>query len=290
MPCRSQPALSISGRSLAFPIVDREKTPNFGKQIVNLGTVLVTPPILVVVIRGYSKDPNGHYGYLGGGSHGVAGRYDEAADNYGYIGTSSYGVAGYASESGESAIYGSSTNGHAIHGYSTGGWAGYFNGDSYVDGALGINDNSMSYALELPNNTTNLIGEARATNWWDYSDNRIKFNQQPLHYGLSEILKLNPKSYDHHSSIEDSTGIHISDDYKKAIGLIAQELYLIIPEVVNKPLDDSKELWAVSYSKLVPVLIKAVQEQNETIETQRTEIEQLRYEIELIKKEIKDMK
>ena len=40
-------------------IDDREKTPNAGKQLVSLGTVLVTPPILVVGIRGYSKDANG---------------------------------------------------------------------------------------------------------------------------------------------------------------------------------------------------------------------------------------
>ena len=40
-------------------IDDREKTPNVGKQLVSLGTVLVTPPILIVGIRGYSKDPNG---------------------------------------------------------------------------------------------------------------------------------------------------------------------------------------------------------------------------------------
>ncbi len=42
-------------------IDDREKIPNFGKQLVNIGTVLVTPPILVLGIRGYSKDPNGHH-------------------------------------------------------------------------------------------------------------------------------------------------------------------------------------------------------------------------------------
>ena len=40
-------------------IDDREKTPNAGKQLVSLGTVLVTPPILVVGVRGYSKDPYG---------------------------------------------------------------------------------------------------------------------------------------------------------------------------------------------------------------------------------------
>lgn len=40
-------------------IDDRDKTPNAGKQLVSLGTVIVTPPLLVLGIRGYSKD---HYG------------------------------------------------------------------------------------------------------------------------------------------------------------------------------------------------------------------------------------
>jgi large subunit ribosomal protein L3 len=42
-------------------IDDREKTPNHGKQLVSLGTVIVTPPILIVGIRGYSKDQNGKH-------------------------------------------------------------------------------------------------------------------------------------------------------------------------------------------------------------------------------------
>jgi len=42
-------------------IDDREKTPNYGKQLVSLGTVIVTPPILIVVIRGYSKDHDGKH-------------------------------------------------------------------------------------------------------------------------------------------------------------------------------------------------------------------------------------
>ena len=42
-------------------IDDREKTPNYGKQLVSLGTVIVTPPILIVGIRGYSKDHNGKH-------------------------------------------------------------------------------------------------------------------------------------------------------------------------------------------------------------------------------------
>ncbi len=40
-------------------IDDREKTPNFGKQLVSLGTIVVTPPLTIIGIRGYSKDRYG---------------------------------------------------------------------------------------------------------------------------------------------------------------------------------------------------------------------------------------
>lgn len=40
-------------------IDDREKTPNHGKQLVSLGTVVATPPISVIGIRGYHNDIDG---------------------------------------------------------------------------------------------------------------------------------------------------------------------------------------------------------------------------------------
>ena len=42
-------------------IDDREKTPNAGKQLVSLGTVIVTPPLSVIGIRGYSKNNEGFH-------------------------------------------------------------------------------------------------------------------------------------------------------------------------------------------------------------------------------------
>ena len=44
-------------------IDDREKTPNHGKQLVSLGTVIVSPPNLIAGIRCYSKDANGKHVY-----------------------------------------------------------------------------------------------------------------------------------------------------------------------------------------------------------------------------------
>lgn len=42
-------------------IDDREKTPNFGKQLLNPATVIATPPLKIVGIRGYKKDLYGQH-------------------------------------------------------------------------------------------------------------------------------------------------------------------------------------------------------------------------------------
>ena len=40
---------------------DREHVPNYGKQVVTLGTVIVTPPLVVIGIRGYQENNNGKH-------------------------------------------------------------------------------------------------------------------------------------------------------------------------------------------------------------------------------------
>ena len=40
---------------------DREHVPNHGKQVVTIGTVIVTPPLVIIGIRGYGKDSNGKH-------------------------------------------------------------------------------------------------------------------------------------------------------------------------------------------------------------------------------------
>jgi large subunit ribosomal protein L3 len=40
---------------------DREKTPNFGKQLLNAATVIATPPIRIIGIRGYKRDLYGQH-------------------------------------------------------------------------------------------------------------------------------------------------------------------------------------------------------------------------------------
>ena len=81
------------------------------------------------------------------------------------------------------------------------------------------------------------------------SNKKSKTNIQNLDYGLDEVLSLQPRSFDYVTS----SG--------SGIGLIAQELEQIIPEVVSGE-DGSK---GVAYGHLVAVLCKAIQEQQATI-------------------------
>jgi hypothetical protein len=58
-------------------------------------------------------------------------------------------------------------------------------------------------------------------------------------------------------------------------GMIAQELQSIVPEAVSSP-EKPEEMFGVDYSKLVPLLTKAIQEQQTQIEALQSEINTLK--------------
>jgi hypothetical protein len=94
------------------------------------------------------------------------------------------------------------------------------------------------------------------------SDRRLKREILPLrNYGLQQVMQLNPVTY-----------IYKDDSANTPqVGFIAQEVQQIIPEVVTgKEGDLSKgETLGIVYGNLVPVLTKAIQEQQATIEAQQ---------------------
>ena len=95
------------------------------------------------------------------------------------------------------------------------------------------------------------------------SDRRLKENIEDSPYGLDEVMDMRPVSY---------TWIDRPDQGRK-IGLIAQEMQPIVSEVVQVG-DDERNTLGLNYSDIVPVLIKAIQEQQEIIEQQHQRLEQ----------------
>ncbi len=146
---------------------------------------------------------------------------------------------------------------------------------------VGYNATSPTFALQLQNNSTDLLGKARAYSWTTYSDGRLKTDQKVLDYGINEVMQLQPKSYFHHDSEtkEDGTFVMVGSHTTHTFGFIAQELNQIIPEAVYVPKDETTDLWAIDYEKIIPVLTKAMQEQQLMIEETRKENESLKEQV-----------
>jgi hypothetical protein len=96
------------------------------------------------------------------------------------------------------------------------------------------------------------------------SDGRHKENVNALPYGLDEVIALRPVMF---------TWIARPDEGPH-YGLIAQEVRQVLPDMVNGDGGENGML-SMNYSELIPVLVKAVQEQQEEIDTQAQQIEDL---------------
>ena len=84
-----------------------------------------------------------------------------------------------------------------------------------------------------------------------YSDKRLKTNISPIENALDKILKLNGVNF-----------TRLSDD-QNSIGLIAQEVQDIIPEVV---VENGDGYLSIAYANTVAILIEAIKELNSKIE------------------------
>ena len=110
------------------------------------------------------------------------------------------------------------------------------------------------------------------------SDAREKEEIQQINYGINEIKRLQPVSY-FWKKEEDSNLTK-----QRKIGFIAQELQKVLPEtvqdkewvIVNGILTkENAEHLGVSYSEILPVVIKSVQEHQATLKDLETQIDNL---------------
>ncbi len=103
------------------------------------------------------------------------------------------------------------------------------------------------------------------------SDQRFKQNILPLNSSLDKLLQLQGVSYNMNTEAYKQNHFNSGKD----IGLIAQDVQKIIPEVVG----EKDGYLGIDYAKLVPLLIEAIKEQNKKIEKQQQEIETLKKQV-----------
>jgi len=108
------------------------------------------------------------------------------------------------------------------------------------------------------------------TAWSFGSDSRLKENIVDIDYGLSAIMSIKPRRY-----VLKASG-------HQDIGFIAQELRSVVPEAVSgeeieyedddTPQQRAQKSLGVSKETLIPVLVKAIQEQQAMIETLQAKV------------------
>ena len=134
--------------------------------------------------------------------------------------------------------------------------------------SVGILTNLQTTSLGVGTAASGTSGEIRATNnitAYYSSDSRLKENVNLIEDALGKLSKINGVSFDwtddyiNHHGGEDGFFIRKHD-----VGVIAQEIKEVLPEVVAQREDG---YLAVKYDRIIPLLIQAIKELQEKVET-----------------------
>jgi hypothetical protein len=157
---------------------------------------------------------------------------------------------------------------------------GYLAGDALLTGSNNIiigyqadaASNSTSNTVTLGNSSITTL-RCNTQSITSLSDARDKTNIEDLPIGLGFINTLRPRKFEWDT--RDGAKVGITEG-----GFIAQELQQAEEgnEWLGLVYEENPEKLEASYGKLLPVLVKAVQELSEELETQKKEIAKLRME------------
>jgi hypothetical protein len=130
----------------------------------------------------------------------------------------------------------------------------------------GVANVSVGIDVTNPTNILTVLqggGPAIADGWNTYSSRRWKTNIHPVENALSKVERLRGVSYD------------LKDSGKHEIGVIAEEVGQVVPEVVSYE-QNGKDATGVDYSRLTALLIEAVKQQQREIRDLKSELREIR--------------
>ncbi|MCS7170668.1 MAG: tail fiber domain-containing protein, partial [Candidatus Kapabacteria bacterium] len=148
-----------------------------------------------------------------------------------------------------------------------------------VDGGVGLPPRldfvggTGTFRIDLPNNSNNAIGRARAQGWSTYSSIRWKDEIRPIENALEKVLRLRGVAFrwkPEYGGTED-------------IGFIMEEVAPVVPQVVDRHWETG-EMLGLEYSRLTALLTEAlkqhVREQQQVNARLQQENEDLRRRVE----------
>lgn len=141
--------------------------------------------------------------------------------------------------------------------------------DVYVSGKVGIGVAPGSYDLHV---NGSIGGYTTLT----ASDRRWKRDVRPILHATRQVCRLEGRTFDWRTK-----------EYRdkkfprgRQLGLIAQEVEKVVPQIVHTDADGYKSL---DYAKLTPLLVEAIKEQDGVIRRQQRQHDKLRHEVQQLK-------
>ena len=155
-------------------------------------------------------------------------------------------------------------------------------------------DGNVGIGTTNPCNELLVVGDIGYTGTLiDYGKNGTLTNKEKLTNVLPAIMNLNPITFQMVNPKNKNT---LTD---KKTGFDINELELMLPQIV-KTANDKAQTKGISYLEMIPVLTKAIQEQQQTIEAQQKQIKELKAQnaaltiktesIDQLRAEIEDLK
>jgi hypothetical protein len=141
--------------------------------------------------------------------------------------------------------------------------------NSLVLGGTGQYAVKVGIGTTTPSNILTIgrgAGHPVSDSWETYSSRRWKTNIHTLPDALGKVEQLRGVSYD------------LKDSGKHEIGVIAEEVGAVIPEIVTYE-DNGKDARGVDYSRLTALLIEAVKQQQKQIAAQQSQIRKQQQQI-----------
>lgn len=157
-----------------------------------------------------------------------------------------------------------------------------------------VNDNIVIDGDVIPGSTAYDLGNNNATEHWDdcvaddfinFSDKRLKKNINELDNMLPALMKLRPVTYEYKAT-------H-NPDGRTRTGFVAQEVQKILPSVVvdedvdtdwrtKKTSKTKVEYLSLNYIEMIPMAIKAIQEQQAIIDQKQAQIDEKQAQIDAL--------
>jgi hypothetical protein len=145
-----------------------------------------------------------------------------------------------------------------------------------ANGGVGIGTN-------IPQEQLDVAGNVKCSSLQEVSDARLKTDIRPISDALDKVGQLQGVSFNWNQEAE-SVGATPGDHQ---IGLVAQEVEQVIPELVSTPENGYK---SVDYTKLTAVLVEAVKELKTDNDNLRLENTSLREDVQSLKTDMEALK